>query len=142
MPTTRNIRAHAIAGLLDTLPAGIGTISLDCFDTLIWRTTHAPMDVFAGIDLPGGAMGPRMWSEAAARRIAAHRGGAGEIRLADVYMVANGQSQEENHVSSTSGSRTSCAPRRATPSPSRPSWRSSATRTSAGCASSSSATCI
>ena len=85
MPTTRIIRAHDFAGLLDTLPAGVETISLDCFDTLVWRTTHAPMDVFAGIDLPGGAMGPRMWSEAAVRRIVAHRGGGGEIRLADVY---------------------------------------------------------
>ena len=84
MPTTRIIRAHQFAGLLDTLPEGVATISLDCFDTLIWRATHGPIDVFAGIDLPGGAMGPRMWSEAAARRIAAHQGG-GEIRLAAVY---------------------------------------------------------
>ena len=85
MPTTRTIRATEFAGLLDTLPAGVTTISLDCFDTLIWRTTHAPTDVFAGIDLPGGAMGPRMWSEGAARRIVARRSGAAEIGLADVY---------------------------------------------------------
>ena len=85
MPTTRIIRAHQFAGLLDSLPLGVTTISLDCFDTLIWRATHGPIDVFAGIDLPGGAMGPRIWSEAAARRIAAHQGGGGEIRLAAVY---------------------------------------------------------
>ncbi|WP_242098087.1 HAD family hydrolase [Sphingomonas sp. CROZ-RG-20F-R02-07] len=90
MPTTRAIRATDIAGVLDALPAGVTTISLDCFDTLIWRATHAAVDVFAGIDLPGGAMGPRMWSEGSARQIAAQRGGTGnsgavEIRLADVY---------------------------------------------------------
>ncbi len=85
MTTTRTIRAHEFAGLLDTLPAGVETISLDCFDTLVWRTTHAPIDIFATIDLPGGAMGPRIWSESAVRRMAGHRGGGGEIRLADIY---------------------------------------------------------
>ncbi len=63
------VRAHQIAGLLDRAPPGIEVLSLDCFDTLVWRSTHSPADVFAGIDLPGGAMGPRQWSEGAARRI-------------------------------------------------------------------------
>lgn len=85
MPTTRAIRATDIPGLLDTLPAGVTTISLDCFDTLIWRNVHAPTDVFAGIDLPGGAMGPRIWSEGFVRRSAGQRDGTSEIRLADVH---------------------------------------------------------
>lgn len=89
MAVQLTVRAHQITTLLDAIDertlAGIEVLSLDCFDTLIWRATHAPADVFAAIDLPGGAMGPRQWSEGAARRIVANRTGASEIRLADVY---------------------------------------------------------
>ena len=79
------IRAREIAGLLDRAPAGVRVLSLDCFDTLIWRSTHSPADVFAALPMPGGAMGPRQWSEGAARRTVANRTGAAEIRLRDVY---------------------------------------------------------
>lgn len=85
MPIQFSIRAPELATLLDRAPAGIEVLSLDCFDTLIWRTTSAPADIFAAIDLPGGAMGPRQWSEGAARRIVHQRSGASEIGLADVY---------------------------------------------------------
>lgn len=85
MAAKLTIRAHQLATLLDRAPAVIEVLSLDCFDTLIWRATHGPGDVFAAIDLPGGAMGPRQWSEGSARRIVHQRSGATEIGLADVY---------------------------------------------------------
>ncbi|GAA0738786.1 hydrolase [Sphingomonas japonica] len=83
--TKLTIRAHAIASLLDQLPPGVTTLSLDCFDTLLWRDVAAPRDVFAGIDLPGGAVEPRMWAERTARRRQRNRGKGIEIDLATIH---------------------------------------------------------
>jgi FMN phosphatase YigB (HAD superfamily) len=79
------IRAFEIESLLDRAPEGIEVLSLDCFDTLIWRNTHAPTDVFAEFAIPGGGVEPRSWAEAQARRRAHARSGAKEIGLADIY---------------------------------------------------------
>jgi hypothetical protein len=45
-----SIRADELPNLLDRAPAGVRYLSLDCFDTLLWRNCLAPRDVFA--DLP------------------------------------------------------------------------------------------
>jgi FMN phosphatase YigB (HAD superfamily) len=79
------VRAFEIEGLLDRAPDGIEILSLDCFDTLIWRNTHAPTDVFADIPVAGGGIEPRMWAETQARKRAWIRDGAAEIGLRDVY---------------------------------------------------------
>ena len=79
------IRGHEIEQLLDRLPAGVITLSLDCFDTLIWRAVQAPRDVFCAIDLPGGGVELRMWAEKAAHRILLNKHGRGELALADIY---------------------------------------------------------
>lgn len=79
------VRGKEIAGLLDRAPAGVTVLSLDCFDTLIWRTTHAPHDVFAALDLPGGGIEPRQWAEQLARRVAWNRREAIEIGLEEIY---------------------------------------------------------
>ena len=81
------VRGHEIAGLLDRAPQGVTVLSLDCFDTLIWRTTHAPHDVFAALDLPGGGIEPRQWAEQLARRIVRQRSGALEVGLDDIHRV-------------------------------------------------------
>ncbi|CAN5519034.1 hypothetical protein BH09PSE4_BH09PSE4_01920 [soil metagenome] len=80
-----SVRAHEIADLLDLAGPGIATLSLDCFDTLLWRIAHAPRDIFAEIDLPGGGTEPRMWAEGAARRaaMAAHK--SSEVSIEDIY---------------------------------------------------------
>ncbi|MFD1787984.1 HAD family hydrolase [Sphingomonas floccifaciens] len=85
MATKTTIRAYDLATLLDSAPPGITTLSLDCFDTLLWRNTHAPKDVFCDIAMRGGAMQPRAWAETMAQRIAHRTSGSYEIRLADVY---------------------------------------------------------
>jgi FMN phosphatase YigB (HAD superfamily) len=41
------VTAAGLAGLLDAAPAGVRILSLDCFDTLLWRNCQAPVDVFA-----------------------------------------------------------------------------------------------
>jgi FMN phosphatase YigB (HAD superfamily) len=80
-----SVRAHEIATLLDRAPEGVTTLSLDCFDTLLWRDVHAPRDVFAEIEAPGGAVEMRMWAEKAARRAEKARTNRGEIALPAIY---------------------------------------------------------
>ena len=79
------IRAFEIETLLDRAPDGIEILSLDCFDTLIWRNTHAPTDVFAELSLPGGGIEPRAWAETGARKSAYSKRGAKEIGIEDIY---------------------------------------------------------
>ncbi|MBN2973262.1 HAD family hydrolase [Roseomonas aeriglobus] len=92
MATTTTIRAHEMATLLDRAPAGITTLSLDCFDTLLWRNTHAPCDVFAELAIPGGGIEPRSWAERIEHGHALSRTGSHEVTLDGIYrrMVANG----------------------------------------------------
>jgi FMN phosphatase YigB (HAD superfamily) len=84
---TMKISVHAgeLADLLDRAPAGLTTLSLDCFDTLLWRNVHAPRDVFAEIDLPGGGIEPRVWAEGAAHRLSRARRKTQEVSLAEIY---------------------------------------------------------
>ncbi|MEE4205885.1 MAG: HAD family hydrolase [Erythrobacter sp.] len=73
---------HAIerfAGPLDVL-------SLDCFDTLLWRDCHAPSDVFAA--LPGLGTLQRVAAEHNARKLARTLKRRGEVRLAEIYDAA------------------------------------------------------
>jgi FMN phosphatase YigB (HAD superfamily) len=79
------VRAHELATLLDRAPAGITTLSLDCFDTLMWRNVAAPRDVFAEIPLPGGGIEPRVWAEGVSQRMAHARTGSREVGLDTIY---------------------------------------------------------
>lgn len=79
------ISAYEVEDLLDRAPAGIEILSLDCFDTLIWRNTHSPKDVFSELDLPGISLEARVMAEGTARRRAFATRGAKEIGLHEVY---------------------------------------------------------
>lgn len=79
------VRAYEIETLLDRAPEGIEVLSLDCFDTLIWRNTHAPTDVFAELAFEGGGIEPRMWAETNARKLAWTTRQAKEVGLEDIY---------------------------------------------------------
>ncbi|HWK34793.1 HAD family hydrolase [Sphingomonas sp.] len=96
MAMTMTVRAHELSGLLDRAPPGVTTLSLDCFDTLLWRNTHAPRDVFAGIAAPGGGIEPRIWAEGVARRMRFQRDKCREIGLDEIYrrMLTRGTPEE------------------------------------------------
>jgi FMN phosphatase YigB (HAD superfamily) len=79
------VRAFELDSILDRAPEGVEVLSLDCFDTLIWRNTHAPTDVFAELALPGGGIEPRTWAESQARKSAWTKHGAKEIGLDEIY---------------------------------------------------------
>lgn len=62
-----SLRSFELNRLLDEAPEGVRWLSLDCFDTLVWRDTATPADVFADLEFPGGAIEPRRRAEGAAR---------------------------------------------------------------------------
>ncbi|HEU4969073.1 hydrolase [Sphingomonas sp.] len=64
------LRSSELATLLDQAPPSVRWLSLDCFDTLVWRDTATPADVFADLAFPGGAIEPRRRAEGAARHAA------------------------------------------------------------------------
>ncbi len=74
--------AHELPGLLDRFP-GIELLSLDCFDTLLWRDCHAPTDVFAAL----GGVNPfqRVHGEQRARTVAQAARGVHEVSIEDIY---------------------------------------------------------
>ncbi len=77
------IHPHELPLALDRAPDGITTLSLDCFDTLLWRDGHAPTDVFA--DLPGVLLGQRIGAESNARKIMRTLKQRNEVSLEDIY---------------------------------------------------------
>ncbi|WP_146151024.1 hydrolase [Allosphingosinicella deserti] len=78
-------RAAELAGLLDRAPPGIGMLSLDCFDTLVWRNVQAPIDIFADLPIPGGGIWSRTQAEILARRHALAAEGRHEVTLREIY---------------------------------------------------------
>lgn len=83
MPIT--VTAAEIASLHLRAPAGTSVLSLDCFDTLVWRNCQAPRDVFAEFPIPGGGVEPRMWAEGAARRAQFAATGRHEVSIEQIH---------------------------------------------------------
>ena len=77
------IQAAEIATLLDRAPAGLRVLSLDCFDTLIWRNAQAPIDVLAELGTGGSWM--RCRAEDRARQRAKFDNGGIEVSIEDIY---------------------------------------------------------
>src|SRR4051794_12129933 len=90
------VRAHEIATLLDDMPQDVRCLSLDCFDTLIWRNAQMPRDVFADLPLPGGGIEIRSYTESRARDERAARDALTEVTIDDIYarLLPNGTAEE------------------------------------------------
>jgi hypothetical protein len=103
---TDTILPHALPAALDHAPAGLRFLSLDCFDTLLWRHVHAPRQVFA--DLGGTfSVQQRIWAESQARSAATLRRNSNEVTIADIYRELMPRADEVPR------SRSSSKPRRA-----------------------------
>ena len=83
---TATILPHELHRALEQAPEGVKVLSLDCFDTLLWRDCHAPTDVFA--DLDAVTIGQRVIGETHARKQAATLHRRTEVGLADIYAHA------------------------------------------------------
>ncbi|ARR52487.1 hydrolase [Rhizorhabdus wittichii DC-6] len=80
-----SVTAQQIPSLLDEASAGVSVLSLDCFDTLLWRNVQAPSDVFAELGLEGGAIDPRVLAERQARRGQALLTGRNEVSIEAIH---------------------------------------------------------
>ncbi|WP_448661345.1 HAD family hydrolase [Sphingomonas sp. CJ20] len=75
--------------LPQALPTALGrypdvtTLSLDCFDTLLWRDTHAPRDLF-GL-LPAITVPQRQWAEQRARTASLVKRHRAEVSIGEIY---------------------------------------------------------
>lgn len=78
-------RAHEFAHILEQAPAGVKILSLDCFDTLLWRNCNLPVDVFAELPLPGSGMEARIWGETKARRVIPFQREVDEVTIDEIY---------------------------------------------------------
>ncbi|MGN6377147.1 MAG: HAD family hydrolase [Sphingomonas sp.] len=76
------ILPHALPHALDGRDV-IEVLSLDCFDTLLWRDTHAPRDLF-GL-LPDTSVPQRQWAESRARAGMALRKQRNEVHIDAIY---------------------------------------------------------
>ncbi|MCL4744237.1 MAG: hypothetical protein KJZ83_02365 [Burkholderiaceae bacterium] len=81
---TLSIPACDLASALDKHHDGESILSLDCFDTLLWRTTHEPVDVFAAIGA-GHCLGSRARAERHARKAKRLRSASNEVSLGEIY---------------------------------------------------------
>ncbi|QUL36917.1 HAD family hydrolase [Erythrobacter sp. JK5] len=83
---TDTILPHELPHALDRAPAGIRVLSLDCFDTLLWRDCHAPADLFGELGEP--TTGQRMGGEAQARKAETTWNRRSEVTLPAIYAHA------------------------------------------------------
>jgi FMN phosphatase YigB (HAD superfamily) len=88
------VRAAEFLAALDEQARGLKVLSLDCFDTLLFRRTATPTDVFFHLqDAPefreiGFNAKLRVQAEGVARDLAQVRKQSGEVRLPDIYRAA------------------------------------------------------
>ena len=83
---TDTILPHELPIALERAPQGIEVLSLDCFDTLLWRDCHAPTDLFGELDAV--STGQRIVGEKNARKAEATLRKRSEVGLAEIYAHA------------------------------------------------------
>jgi FMN phosphatase YigB (HAD superfamily) len=81
------VHADELAGLLHSFGGEIEVLSLDCFDTLLWRASPDPRDVFCELR-PPLSRSSRVVAEKKARQESFVRSGHREVTLADIYRCA------------------------------------------------------
>jgi len=78
-------RAWGLPTLLDDAPPEASILSLDCFDTLLWRNMNLPADLFADLQMPGGGLEQRIWGETRARRVTPYKHNRVEVTIDEIY---------------------------------------------------------
>ena len=84
-PMSETIKASQISELLETAGTTFEVLSLDCFDTLIWRNVHRPTDVFCDLDIPDCTMEMRVLAEKRARNAIAVQMDRQEVTINEIY---------------------------------------------------------
>lgn len=79
------LQAQDIESLLDNVEEGVKILSLDCFDTLVWRNVHMPTDIFYDLDIADCSMEMRVLAEKRARKALAFEEQRFEVTIHDIY---------------------------------------------------------
>ncbi len=87
------IHADLLDLTLERLGGEVDVLSLDCFDTLLWRTTPEPTDVFCEL-APPITRHTRMVAEKTARERRLVAEACGEVDLRDIYRLALPEADE------------------------------------------------
>ncbi len=82
---TDAVYPHELATLLEDRSFDVDVLSLDCFDTLIWRNVNAPKDVFADLGLPGVDPHQRTFAELIARTYSRVLRSSNEVTIEEIY---------------------------------------------------------
>lgn len=82
---TNRICAGEIETLLDGVGDDVRILSLDCFDTLIWRNVNLPVDVFQDLSARCETMEMRVTAEQRARRALVRQKRRNEVTIDDIY---------------------------------------------------------
>jgi FMN phosphatase YigB (HAD superfamily) len=82
-PERVDVLPHELPEVLDWFPQA-KVLSLDCFDTLLWRDTHVPGDVFT--TLPGINPVQRRWAEGTARELSGFAHNRNEVSIDEIYL--------------------------------------------------------
>ena len=90
-----SILPHQLPQALEDAPAGLALLSLDCFDTLLWRNVYAPVHVFADLGECGPTPQQRIWAEGRARSRAALRSRRNEASIEQIYAALMPGSDDE-----------------------------------------------
>ncbi len=91
--TQQRVTATSLNTILETLSPDIKVISLDCFDTLLWRKVYLPRDAFYLMqDQPafrqhGLSARMRLQVEDKARSLKAYQTGNNEVNLSEIYLT-------------------------------------------------------
>ena len=86
---------HELPHVLDWF-SGIRVLSLDCFDTLLWRDCHAPSDLFAA--LPDINAWQRVHGERRARQIARAARGVHDIAIDEIYRAVMPRARDDDRA--------------------------------------------
>ncbi len=81
----KTVAAWEIETLLDDLDENIELLSLDCFDTLIWRNVNRPTDVFYDLDIPDCNMELRVLAEKRARKALILNANKNDVTIEEIY---------------------------------------------------------
>ncbi|MFO0650569.1 MAG: HAD family hydrolase [Polyangiales bacterium] len=93
-PRRTKVRAPDLARVIDDFGGKLRVLSLDCFDTIVWRQVATPIDLFYDLqEHPafkrlGYNAKLRVSSESAARQMKVVRTGRSEVTLAEIYREA------------------------------------------------------
>jgi FMN phosphatase YigB (HAD superfamily) len=81
------VHADELAGVLHSFGGEVEVLSLDCFDTLLWRTSPDPSDIFCELR-PPLSRSSRFVAEKTARQKRFVLSGHREVTLAEIYRCA------------------------------------------------------